>query len=399
MTAATGPAELAGTIQPRSFGVMFDPPTLTLVYSIDSKLRKRTMPVRRLTAESDPADLAARLVRTHPSLLAPNVVSPAQLERLVAKLIAHKREEDRRERSASQPPQSLPLPAQHREGHEAVAAATAAAPGGVPPSAAAQHTAPRTLAPLPPLGRGLRSGDDGGRSSDEEPSSPPAAAASRAAETRRGAGGAGGRSERRGEAATNGEPDLDVEDLLAALDEEDGSTTSPFGGSPFGGSPSMPARSAAKSGPAADAHAGTQQPRSPLSRPAPTVDGAEGAAALSSVLDGIAGEGGDLNKVRRKSSVSPPRHRPACPPPQAPSTLPAPPHAPQVGEAELAEAKAAMAVDFERNRVAPGDAGYVHDRRVDFSGEKEENAWDESISDFSSEADETDALKELLKGI
>ena len=58
-----------------------------------------------------------------------------------------------------------------------------------------------------------------------------------------------------------------------------------------------------------------------------------------------------------------------------------------------------MAVDFERNRVAPGDAGYVHDRRVDFSGEKEENAWDESISDFSSEADETDALKELLKGI
>eukprot|EP00965_Chrysotila_dentata_P175441 5791402-Pleurochrysis_carterae.AAC.1 len=51
---------------------------------------------------------------------------------------------------------------------------------------------------------------------------------------------------------------------------------------------------------------------------------------------------------------------------------------------------------FEANRVRPGDPSYVHDKRVEFEGEKEDNEWDDEISDFESEVDE---FEELLKGL
>jgi len=91
---------------------MFEPPTLTLVYSVDGKLRKRTMPVRKLHGDSDPVKIATALAAAHPSLLAPHIVSAAQLERLVRRLIEHRRkqvqEEDERERERQReqmPPQ------------------------------------------------------------------------------------------------------------------------------------------------------------------------------------------------------------------------------------------------------------------------------------------------------
>ena len=38
--------------------------------------------------------------------------------------------------------------------------------------------------------------------------------------------------------------------------------------------------------------------------------------------------------------------------------------------------------------------GYVHDKRVEFDEEKEENAWDDSLEDFTSEEEE-DLFKDL----
>jgi FkbM family methyltransferase len=73
----------------RSFGVTLEPPSITLVYSIGPKLRKRSMPVRGLKNGASAADVAARLIRAHPSLLGPHVVSGTQLERLCSRLIGH----------------------------------------------------------------------------------------------------------------------------------------------------------------------------------------------------------------------------------------------------------------------------------------------------------------------
>ena len=86
---------LEGTVQARSLGVMFEPPTLTLVYARlpEGKLRKRTMPVRRLHAQSDPKVIAKALAEAHPSLLAPHIVSLSQLERLIGKLVEHKQKQ------------------------------------------------------------------------------------------------------------------------------------------------------------------------------------------------------------------------------------------------------------------------------------------------------------------
>lgn len=68
----------------------------------------------------------------------------------------------------------------------------------------------------------------------------------------------------------------------------------------------------------------------------------------------------------------------------------------KVSEEELALRKQQMSEVFEKNRLRPGDAGYVHDRRVDFSGDKEANDWDDDIESVESEIDEIDAL---LKGL
>ena len=81
---------MASVIKPKSFGIVFEPPQLTLVYQADGKLRKRTMPIRQLTATSDPHAVANAIIEAHPSLLAPNLVSNNQMVRLIKKLVEHK---------------------------------------------------------------------------------------------------------------------------------------------------------------------------------------------------------------------------------------------------------------------------------------------------------------------
>ena len=49
-------------VQPKSFGLTFDPPSVTVVYASGDKLRKRTMPVRQLDASSDVAAAAQQLI-------------------------------------------------------------------------------------------------------------------------------------------------------------------------------------------------------------------------------------------------------------------------------------------------------------------------------------------------
>ena len=111
----------------KSMALTFEPPSLTLIYSMQGKLRewpassaescvlppvvffsdlsfvflflfllftlragKRTMPIRGLRADSNPASLAQEVVRAHPSLLAPHLVSGSQIERLLKRLVEHK---------------------------------------------------------------------------------------------------------------------------------------------------------------------------------------------------------------------------------------------------------------------------------------------------------------------
>ena len=47
------------------------------------------MPVRNLEASSDPRSVAETIVAAHPNLLAPNLVSKNQVERLIRKLVEH----------------------------------------------------------------------------------------------------------------------------------------------------------------------------------------------------------------------------------------------------------------------------------------------------------------------
>ena len=51
-SAVTGGCGMAAIV-PRSLGLMFEPPTITLVYSVEGTLRKRTIPVRRLKPSSE----------------------------------------------------------------------------------------------------------------------------------------------------------------------------------------------------------------------------------------------------------------------------------------------------------------------------------------------------------
>jgi len=194
-----GFAAAESQVVPKSFGLKYDPPSIALVYEMDGKLRKRTMPVRKVQATSDPSALATQLTQTHQSLLGPDVVSHEQIVRLMTKLVQH---------AAKAPP--------------------APAPGAPAPAAAAPVAASATGA--------LAAGGDSGT------------------------------------------------------------------------------------------------------------------------------DGDDLNKVSAE---------------------------------ELAARKAAMEVDFERNRVKPGDAAFRHDKRIEFAPAEESNEWDDELEDFSSEEEE-DPLKALL---
>lgn len=44
---------------------------------------------------------------------------------------------------------------------------------------------------------------------------------------------------------------------------------------------------------------------------------------------------------------------------------------------ELDKRKADMDKDFEKNRLRPGDNGFVYDKEVDFTGGKIESGWDD----------------------
>lgn len=61
----------------------------------------------------------------------------------------------------------------------------------------------------------------------------------------------------------------------------------------------------------------------------------------------------------------------------------------RASEDELKAAKAAMEVAFERVALKPGDANYVHDKRVAVpEGELEDNDWDDEIDDFETDDEE-----------
>ena len=48
-----------------------------------------------------------------------------------------------------------------------------------------------------------------------------------------------------------------------------------------------------------------------------------------------------------------------------------------------AAAKAAMGLEFEQNRLKPGDAGYDYDVRADFASPSQDNDWDDSGAESS----------------
>ncbi len=48
------------------------------------------MPIRHLTATSDPKDVAKAIVEAHPALLSPELVSLKQVERLIRRLVEHR---------------------------------------------------------------------------------------------------------------------------------------------------------------------------------------------------------------------------------------------------------------------------------------------------------------------
>ena len=121
----------------------------------------------------------------------------------------------------------------------------------------------------------------------------------------------------------------------------------------------------------------TQAPKlgssaSPSTRPLPAASDACSASCTTTklasdadrVVAHLAGDGGDLNRV---------------------------------SETELQTAKQAMDATFEANRLKPGDAGYVHDKRLEPPTELEANEWDDEIEDF--ETDDEDPLRAALLGL
>ena len=69
----------------------------------------------------------------------------------------------------------------------------------------------------------------------------------------------------------------------------------------------------------------------------------------------------------------------------------------KVSAEELKEAKAAMETEFERCALKPGDAGYVHDKRVEApTDDLESNEWDEDIESVNFD-DEEDPLAAALR--
>ena len=298
---ATMAAGNDNTVTARSLGVMFEPPTLTLVYSVEGKLRKRTMPVRHLRGDSDPRKVAQALSAAHPSLLAPHVVSPVQLERLLAKLVKH-----------------VATRSVHSD-----SVLTDLAPVPSLPPAPANGLLPKPFSPASNL------------PSDSNCKSSPAGPALV------------------GAAHSAAAPTALEDDVDALLDEIMDET------------------------PVSRSSESTQAPKlgssaSPSTRPLPAASDACSASCTTTklasdadrVVAHLAGDGGDLNRV---------------------------------SETELQTAKQAMDATFEANRLKPGDAGYVHDKRLEPPTELEANEWDDEIEDF--ETDDEDPLRAALLGL
>ena len=72
------------------------------------------MPVRQLRPDSDAKEVSKEIIKAHPSLLAPHLVSGLQVERLVARLIEHKHQQQQLDATAQRkhggvaPPPSQP---------------------------------------------------------------------------------------------------------------------------------------------------------------------------------------------------------------------------------------------------------------------------------------------------
>ena len=120
------------------------------------------MPVRRLHADSDPVDVAEAIVQAHPSLLSPNLVSAAQVERLIGRLVEHKQQQQllNVEQPEAQKQQAkLPATTSHYRG---------AGPSSL--AASAITSLPRRGAEQPHLdaARGVRDGGDLNAASEAE---------------------------------------------------------------------------------------------------------------------------------------------------------------------------------------------------------------------------------------
>ena len=363
-------------VQPKSFGLTFDPPSVTVVYASGDKLRKRTMPVRQLDASSDVAAAAQQLIDAHPSLLAPHLVSGEQIERLVRKLVNHKiaqqeahaaqhrdelqrmrrpvkpppEEEDHwspvkpptATRAAPPPPPAAPPPRVDSDEWSSVVAATAAADAIETRrrSLTSTTTAPISADEAPPTPSDVDSPRAGaGFAPKQAPVLPPEDEAAAAAPP---------------PAATKAPAPLPPRpNRLGPLGG--GGALPPLGGGSGGGGgsgsllgalPPLGGVRASSGGPALAPLGGGGGLNGGLGSKleSPSILGFEpSAAATAAAASGGAAGGADDDDPEEDA-----------------------PDLNKVSETELLRHKENMNATFESNRLKPGDAGYVHDRRVDF---------------------------------
>jgi hypothetical protein len=69
---------MASKIRPLKFGLKYSPPCIILEYQLGEKKRRRVMPVRDLTPDSEVHDVVDRLIDAH-SQLDPGIVPTEQV--------------------------------------------------------------------------------------------------------------------------------------------------------------------------------------------------------------------------------------------------------------------------------------------------------------------------------
>ncbi|KAL1495962.1 hypothetical protein AB1Y20_014603 [Prymnesium parvum] len=421
-------------IQPRQFGVTLNPPTITLVYSVDGKLRKRTMPVRNLRSDSNAKELAQKLAEQHPNLLDPSIVSAEQLERLTAKLVQHKqiRQLKKQQEHEQRVRQALLSDESDEEAGKAAPSVPASNSHAAPDPAGSE----RSTRPLP-------EGDSLARMMPSMRTAPPSEAHALPS-SRRGAPppeeDALSSLSTQPRVATSRLAPLPREDALSSLSSVGQAPSSRRAPLPENDSlslltsaPTAASRhstgSGATSASLSTSKASTEVPSQrldPLMAPTgrgaqsgvaplerkppealaelrPTVLGSSSsstAACMSSVKDGPSDAVQTTNRRndRHEDEIEEVEEFGQSEDDKSPHglTMPDGEDLNKVDPEVLARKKAAMEVDFERNRLRPGDEGFTYDKRVDFDGDKESNDWDDELEDFESSEDE---IGDLLRGL